>query len=300
MAAGTTPAHRASWSGLAGHSEQATVGILGVPFDNAASFRRGAAAAPAKIREITPHIAPVTETGQLLKGLRICDYGDVAPDLNWERYFATVTTRALETLQHPFALFLGGDHSVTIPLVKAFSRHQPPGTLGVLHLDAHTDLMDTFEGHQWSHACTARRVLENPNIDPRHLVFVGIRSWLEAELDFLSEHQEIGVYSAREVFLQGIPKIAAAVVDQLQGVDALYLTLDIDCLDPAYAPGTGTPEAGGLSTRDLLEFLRVIFAQLPVRALDIVEVSPPLDHQDMTSLAAIKVIYETFGWVLDK
>jgi agmatinase len=290
------PAHRQLWSGLCSDAPDAEVGILGVPFDGAASFRKGASLAPAKIREITPHVAPVTEEGCPLAGLRVRDYGDVSPDLDWERYFAAVKERATQVLAHPLALFLGGDHSVTIPLTAAFSRAMD-GTLGVLHFDAHPDLADEFEGHRWSHACTERRVLELSNVEPRHLAFVGLRSWLEEELAFLGAHPEIGVHTAREVYRRGIEAVAEDVTTQLQDVDAVYVTLDVDGLDPAYAPGTGTPEAGGPSTRELLELLRVIFARLPVRALDVVEVSPPLDRADVTLFAAIKVIYEVFGWV---
>jgi agmatinase len=267
-----------------------------VPFDNATSFRKGAAFAPAKIREITPHLAPVTEEGRRLAGLRVRDYGDVSADLHWERYFATVEAQAAQVLGHPLALFLGGDHSVTIPLTAAFSR-AVTGRFGVVHFDAHPDLADEYEGHRWSHACTERRVLELPNIEPRHLAFVGLRSWMDGELSFLAAHPEIGVHTARDVYRRGIYAVAGDVVAQLGDVDAVYLTLDIDGLDPAYAPGTGTPEAGGLSTRELLELLRVIFARLPVRALDVVEVAPPLDCADVTSFAAVKVIYEVFGWV---
>ncbi len=290
------PAHRQLWSGLASDDPAAEIGVLGVPFDNATSFRKGASAAPAKIRHLTPHVSAGTEDGYRLAGLRVCDYGDVFVDLNWERYFATVETQAAQVLRHPFALFLGGDHSVTIPLAAAFSR-AVTGRFGLLHFDAHPDLMDEFEGHRWSHACTDRRVLELPNIEPRHLVFVGLRSWVDDEVAFLAQHPEIGVHTARDVYRRGVEVVAQEVVAQLHDVDAIYLTLDIDGLDPAYAPGTGTPEAGGLSTRQLLELLRVVFARLPVRAMDIVEVAPPLDFSDITSAAAVKVIYEVFGWV---
>ena len=294
------PAHRQPWSGLCSDDPAAEIGILGIPFDNGTSFRKGAALAPAKIREITPHIAPVTEEGHRLAGLRIRDYGDVSGDLNWERYFATVEARAVEVLcHHPLSIFLGGDHSVTIPLAAAFSQ-AVPGKFGVVHFDAHPDLADEYEGHRWSHACTERRVLELPNIAPRHLAFVGLRSWLDEELAFLNAHPEIGVHTARDVYRRGVGSVAEDVVIQLQGVDAVYFTLDIDGLDPAYAPGTGTPEAGGLSTRELLEFMRVIFARLPVRALDIVEVAPPLDCAGITTFAAAKVIYEVFGWVEER
>ena len=217
-------------------------------------------------------------------------------DLNWERYFAAVKARAAQALRHPFALFLGGDHSVTIPLMAAFSR-TVTGRFGVVHFDAHPDLMDEFEGHRWSHGCTERRVLELPNVEPQHLVFVGLRSWIGDELTFLAEHPEIGVHTARDVYRRGVEAVAQDVVAQLEGVEAVYFTLDIDGLDPAYAPGTGTPVGGGLSTRELLELLRIVFARLPVRAMDVVEVAPPLDGADITSVAAIKVIYEVFGWL---
>ena len=290
------PAHRRVWSGLATDEADAQVGVMGVPFDNATSYRRGAAFAPASIRGLTPHVAPFTEEGEPLEGLRICDYGDVPADLDWERYFASVEARAARVLRHRFALFLGGDHAVTIPLASALSS-SVEGKVGVVHFDAHLDLAGEFEGHRWSHACTERRVLELPNVASRHLACVGIRSWMGDEARFVAAHPEIGIYSARDIHSQGADAIAMGVVAQLQGVDAVYFTCDIDGLDPAYAPGTGVPEAGGPSTRELLEILRVLFARLPVRAMDIVEVSPPLDPSDITVAAAVKLIYEVFGWI---
>jgi len=288
--------HREVWSGLASEDADADVGVLGVPFDNAASFRKGTAQAPAIIRAITLHVAPATEDGKQLSGLRVRDYGDVPTDLNWERYFGSVEAMAEEALRHPFALFLGGDHSVTIPLFNAFSK-SVSGRLGYIQFDSHPDLIDEFEGHRWSHGCTARRVLEIPSIEPRDVAFVGIRSWLREELEFVEAHQGIRVHSARDVHQRGIEVVARDVVSQLEDVDAVYFSLDIDGLDPAYAPGTGTPEAGGPSTRELLDLLSIVFAGLPVRALDVVEVCPPIDHADITSVAAIKIIYEVFGWV---
>lgn len=292
-----TPAHRRLWSGLSGgDSQSARVGILGVPFDGASSFRKGSSFAPARIREITPHLSPISEEGRRFDSLRVVDYGDVPIDLDWPRYFTAVRSRAAAALRHPFALFLGGDHSVTIPLFQAFSQ-VVGGPVGMLHIDAHADLMDSFEGHRWSHACTARRVLEYPGISPENMVFVGLRSWLAEELDYLAAHPSIGVHRAIDVYRTGIQAVAEAVAGQLAGVKALYVTLDIDALDPAHAPGTGTPEAGGLTTREVLELLRVVFERLPVRAMDVVEVSPPLDHSDITAQAALKVIYEVFGWL---
>ncbi len=293
------PAHRRSWSGLCNDDSAAEIGILGVPFDNATTFRKGAALAPTQIRKITPHTAPVTEEGYRLEGLRVCDYGDVSIDLNWERYFATVEAQATQALRHPLALFLGGDHSVTIPLTAAFNKTVAE-PFGVVHLDAHLDLVNEYVGHPWAHACTGRRVVELPNVEPRYVAFAGIRSWLDEELAFLEAHPEIGVHTARDIYRRSVETVAEDMVAQLQDVDAVYVTLDIDILDPAYAPGTGTPEAGGLSSRELFELLRIIFARLPVRALDIVEVAPPLDCNDITSFAAVKAIYEVFGWMKEK
>jgi agmatinase len=113
------PSHRRAWSGLKSSDPEAEIGVLGVPFDRASSFRKGSAFAPRRIRELAPHIAPATEEGVSLSGLRIFDYGDVASDVDWQQYFGTVEERAARVLRHPFSLFLGGDHSVTIPLTRA-------------------------------------------------------------------------------------------------------------------------------------------------------------------------------------
>lgn len=292
------PAHRDLWSGLTSLDPDAEVGVLGVSFDGAVCYRKGASFGPARIRELTPHLANCAEEGQPLT-LRVRDYGDVPPDLEWSRYFEAVEERAGEALRHSLALFLGGDHSVSIPLMRAFDQVMG-GTFGVVHFDAHPDLFDTYDGHHWSHACTERRALELPGLDPQHLVFVGLRSICAEEWGYLNRHPEIAYYTARQCYRRGIEAVAEAVVERLQDVRAVYLTLDIDGLDPAYAPGTGTPEGGGLSTRDLLELVRDIVRELPVRAMDVVEVAPPLDHADMTSFAALKVIYEAWWAVQEK
>jgi len=292
----TSPDYHGLWSNLTTDSASADIAILGVPFDGATSYRKGASFAPARIREITPFIAPSTEEGAWIKDITVKDYGDIKGDLNWERYFGKVEAAASQALTHPFALFLGGDHSVSIPLHKAFSK-AINGPIGVIQFDAHLDLADTFEGHHWSHACTARRAMELPNAAPERLAFVGIRSWMHDELDYLHAHPQVKVHPARQVAQRGMQAVADDMIAQMRGAEAIYFTLDIDGLDPAHAPGTGTVEAGGLAMRDLLELLRAVFKNLPVRAMDIVEVSPPLDHNDITSLAAIRVIYEVFGFI---
>lgn len=291
-----TPEHRSVWSGMNTGEKDAKAGILGIPFDGSVSFRKGASLAPSKIRSLSPHVDRITEEGEILTDMSICDYGNVDRDLNWQRYFTTVQKRASDVLEHPFSIFIGGDHSVTIPLHAAYCEKYG-NNVGIIQLDAHTDLMSEYEGHIWSHACTARRAIEDLNVPPENYTFIGIRSYVEEEVQYLKKHPEIVVHSARDVYTQGIQSVAEAVIQEMKHLDHIYLSLDIDCLDPAFAPGTGTPEAGGLQTRELLVCLRLLFAELPINAMDIVEVSPPLDTSDITSIAALKVIYEVLGWL---
>ena len=289
--------NRGLWSSLISQDNDAEIGVLGVPFDKPVSWRWGTRHAPQRIRSITPYLAFVTEEGITLK-VRVKDYGDMESDLNWERFFDATEASAAEIIrsQHKLAFFLGGDHSVGIPLFKAFAKSFA-GPVGYSQFDSHADLADYHEGHAWSHANTARRNLEQPNFSPFHLAFVGLRSFLTEEVDYYAAHPEIGWHTARSVYQRGIEAVARDVIAQMKGVEAVYMSLDIDGIDPSCTPGTGTPEHGGPTTRECLEFLRLIFAELPIKVMDLVEVSPPLDISDVTSLAALKVMYEVFGFV---
>lgn len=292
--------HRALWSGMNTQDDDAEIGVLGIPFDGAVSWRTGARLAPARMRDISPHIDYSTEEGEIIT-MRVKDYGDMESDLDWARFFDSTEQVASQMMQgqHKLAFFIGGDHSVGIPLFKAFSKTHS-GKVGYIQFDSHADLADEFEGHKWSHACTARRNVEQPNLSPDDMAFVGLRAFLTEEIAYHNEHPKMGWHTARSVYTRGIDAVARDVVAQLRDVDAVYMSLDIDGIDPSCTPGTGTPEHGGPSLRECLEFLRVIFAELPVKAMDIVEVSPPLDIADVTSLAALKVMYEVFGFVQSK
>ena len=277
-------------------TDDAHVLLLGVPFDGGASAGRGAAAAPDRIREASRIVSAITEEGHIFKALKMKDEGDVPLDLDWARYFKKVEDKAFDLLQQgKFCLFLGGDHSVTIPLEIAFARAFSQEKVGIIHFDSHPDIALEYDGHCWSHACTQRRALEQPNVDPAGLTYLGIRSYMEDELEFLSAHPEIRVLGAREIYLRGVDFALKEVKERYQGYDAIYMTIDIDVLDPAFAPGTGTPEAGGLTTRELMELVRGMVEALPVKAVDLVEVAPPLDQSDITTWAALKIIYEILG-----
>ncbi len=293
-----TPSYNVPWAGMNLAGDDADIGVLGVPWDNATSNRRGAAEAPANIRRCIACADPFTEDGDVI-ALSLKDYGDVPRDLDWARYFEHVAERARHALHHRFALFLGGDHSVGIPIIRAMSAavSEP---FGILHIDAHADLEDEFEGSRWSHACTARRALENANVHSDGYVYVGLRAPIDDDIRFLAEHPEIQVHSMRAIIDRGIPAVATDVIARLSAFKQVYITLDVDALDPAYAPGTGTPNAGGMTTRELLSLLRRVVPALNIRAMDIVEVAPPLDHADITSWLAVKVIFEMFGMLQTK
>jgi agmatinase len=290
-----TPSSNNAWAGMNLAGAQADIGVLGIPWDNAASYRRGAADAPAAIRRSIACADPFSEEGQRITA-SLCDYGDVPRDLDWPRYFADVGECAKTVLTHRFALFLGGDHSVSIPLMQAMSE-QTKQPFGVLHIDAHADLEEEYEGSRWSHACVARRALEQANVPMDGYVFVALRAAIDEDVHFLAEHPAIQVHSMRSITRRGIPAVAQDVITHLSRFQQVYITWDVDSLDPAYAPGTGTPNAGGLTTRELLDFLWRVIPALNVRAMDIVELSPPLDHANITTWAVIKVIFEVFAMI---
>ncbi|MFO7952623.1 MAG: agmatinase [Bacillota bacterium] len=270
--------------------------IMGIPFDGAVSSARGAAEAPSRLRRLSVNTPPVSEEGLDLRRLVISDRGDATLNPEEGNYFNKVAAEALGLFKTgKFSLFLGGDHSVTIPLGKAFTDCYKPKQVGMIHLDAHCDLMDSYQGNRWSHACPQRRFLEHDNVFSNNLALVGIRNYEVEEIEFLRKNPSITVINSRQFYLRPHQDIQHQVIKAMQGLDAVYLSLDIDVLDPAYAPGTGVPEAGGLTTREVIEFVRGIMLNLPVKAMDLVEVAPPLDHSDITSWSAIRIVYETFA-----
>lgn len=290
-----------NWCGICSEQPaEAEISLMGIPFDGGASQGKGAALAPDHIRQLAAFFMPcATDDWKLIRDDLIYDFGDVEVDLNWEATFQRVEDEAYKMMKAGnFNLFIGGDHSVTIPLHKAFKRYEKEkkadAKIGIIHFDAHFDLCDFFEGHKWSHGNTERRALEEI-IEPKDLAFLGIRAAEPDELEVINAHPEITVLSATDVFRHGYQSAFDQLQRKFAGYDALYFTLDIDVLDPAYAPGTGTPAAGGISARELIELVRLILAKLPVKSMDIVEVSPPLDVNDITSWAAIRIIQEVIS-----
>ena len=186
-------------------------------------------------------------------------------------------------------IILGGDHSISIPVFQAQCQRYNGQRLGVLWVDAHPDLCDMFTGSKLSHACVLRRALEF-GIEPQEVCLVGVRSWEDQEIDLI-ETGGLNVYTAANVAERGMRSVASSVYSKLSDCDAVHISLDIDCLDPAFAPGTGIPDSGGLTSREVLTLIKSLRG-LPLVGLDVVEVSPPIDPSEATVFAALKIIME--------
>lgn len=309
---------RHPWGGLAdpAATHPADLLILGLPYDGGACWRPGAAEAPRRLREISVTSPAISEDGYVVSpsALRVRDLGDLAQrasdlaeepgDGAREGYFVRIEREAEAALRPPvrgsktFLLSIGGDHSVTIPLVRGFGRAFPEG-FGLVVLDAHPDLFDTYDGSRLSNACPIRRALETEGLAPEHLLILGTRSYNALELELMKE-RGIRFVPAREIDRMGVDATVALARQRMAGVGSVYLTLDIDVADPSCAPGTGVPVAGGLSSRQLLDLTRGLLEALPVRAMDLVEVAPPLDPTDSTIFLALQIVFETLAALAKK
>jgi agmatinase len=266
-----------------------TFTVMGIPFDGLASARKGAAQAPAYIRNWTHQISPFTEDRTCLTDLSVYDLGDFPINDPATDYDAIA--EVIAKLPN-IPVILGGDHSIAIPILKAQRQRYANKRLGILWVDAHPDLCDEFNGSRLSHATVLRRGLDY-GIQQKDICLVAVRSWEMQEMDLI-ENGKLNVYPMPMIADLGIEKIAHKVWRHLSKCDAVHISLDIDCLDPAAAPGTGTPEPGGMTMREVLHLLKSLEG-LPLVGLDVVEVAPPLDPSESTVFAAIKVIMEFMG-----
>jgi agmatinase len=265
---------------------EADFSVIGVPYDGAACSRKGAALGPDRIRFWSTHLTPFSEDRTRLGDIRVVDLGDL-PIANQEEDFELVRQRVASLPNIP--IVLGGDHSISIPVLQAQRERYKGQRLGLLWVDAHPDLCDVFTGSRLSHACVLRRALEF-GYDPAEVCLVGLRSWEDQEIDLI-EKGGLNVYTAADVAERGMKRIASSVRSKLSDCDAVHISLDIDCLDPAFAPGTGIPDSGGLTSREALTLIKTMEG-LPLVGLDLVEVSPPIDPSEATVFAALKVIME--------
>src|SRR5829696_4491577 len=255
---------------------RADVAILGVPFDSGVSYRPGARFGPGHIRAASKLLRPYHPALEVEPFARqqVADAGDVAANPFDIPEALTAIETAVTELRSTAATVLtfGGDHTIALPILRSINRDYGP--LAVLHFDAHLDTWDTYFGAPYTHGTPFRRAFEEGLLAEERSIHVGTRGPLYARTD-LSDDASMGfrVIPAIDLEAQGPAGVAERIRDRV-GDAPVYISIDVDVLDPAYAPGTGTPEAGGLSSRELLGILRGL-AKSPIVSGDIVEVSPP-------------------------
>jgi agmatinase len=268
--------------------------VYGIPFDTATSYRTGPRFGPEAIRSASALLRPYNPEldVNVVETLSIADYGDVpvSPG-DTERTYGQVE-EALAPLVEAgvFPLALGGDHSITLAELRALAPKHGP--LALVQLDAHGDTWEEYFGQRFFHGTTFKRALEEKLIDPKASVQAGLRGSLYGAED-IDSARALGftVLSCDELRALG-PGVYADLVRERVGRRPVFLSFDIDVLDPAFAPGTGTPEVGGLSTAEALALLRAL-AGIDLAGADVVEVSPPYDGAgQQTALAAANVAYE--------
>ena len=283
------------WAGLADVPEGAAVTVAGIPYDGSAVYRKGAAQAPERIRWLSAVMPPVTEDGRLLTGLAVHDMGDLNAGSDIESGWTHVADRLAEVPADSLLTVMGGDHCTVIATLAAQARRHPD--LRLLWIDAHPDLCDFSRGGRWTCGCALRRALEVAGIAPDRVVIVGGRDYDPEEIDFIRDN-EVTLVGARD--LAGDPQSALKKITEALAGSEVHVSFDIDALDPAFAPGTEIPSAGGLSTRDALEVLHAVAAVATFVGLDVVELSPPFDNGNITTLAALKLIFEFWGMHQDR
>src|SRR6195256_2021124 len=279
------------WGGLAGGSpESADVVVAGIPYDGSAVYRKGAALAPQRIRSLSAAMPPVTEDGRLLTGLQVADLGDLDAGLEIEKGWTNVADRLAQVPPAALLTVLGGDHCTVISTLAAQVKRHPD--VVVLWVDAHPDLCEFSRGGRWTCGCALRRALDVSGLDPARVIIAGGRDYDPEELEFIAANGMLLV-SAQEL-ARDLTKAAEKIGARLAG-QKVHVSFDIDVLDPAFAPGTEIPSAGGISTRQALDLVRIATEGATLVGLDIVEVSPPFDSGDITTFAALKMIFEVWG-----
>jgi agmatinase len=271
----------------------ADVAVLGVPFDSGVSYRPGARFGPGHIRASSKLLRPynpalaVEPFGQH----QVADAGDVAVNpFDLGEAIAQIQAASDDVRADGAKLLtIGGDHTIALPLLRSLARDH--GKIAVLHFDAHLDTWDTYFGAPYTHGTPFRRASEEGLLDLERCLHMGTRGPLYSGQDLEDDHL-LGFQVIRSDDYQsdGVASIVNRMRSRL-GDAPVYVSIDIDVLDPAHAPGTGTPEAGGLTSRELLNTLRSLVG-LNIIGADIVEVSPPYDHAEITGIAAAHVAYE--------
>jgi agmatinase len=280
---------------------QPDVAVIGAPWDGGVSYRSGARFGPRAVRtanyqppdwHLDLEVAPLEE-------LVVVDYGDAAcmPGMA-EPSHAAIRDRVHEVASRGIvAMVIGGDHSITWPSATAVAAAHAPGTVGIVHFDAHADTGSSPWGNLYSHGAPMRRLIESGAVPGRNFVQVGLRGyWPGPDTFAWMREQGMRWHRMDELVTRGVEAVIdQAIAEALDGPERIYLSIDIDVLDPGFAPGTGTPEPGGMQPVDLLRAIRRVVLSTEMVAMDVVEVSPPYDHADITAQNANRCLLEALS-----
>lgn len=276
------------------------VAILGVPHDSGTTYRPGTRFGPQGIRRISALYTPYNyEMGvDLREQIRLCDVGDIFTiPANNEKSFDQISKGVAHVFASgAFPIILGGDHSIGFPTVRGVCRHLGDKKVGIIHFDRHvdtqeTDLDERMHTTPWFHATNMA------NAPAENLVQLGIGGWqVPREGVKVCRERGTNVLTVTDICDMGLAAAARYAIERAtDGTDCVYISFDIDCIDAGFVPGTGWPEPGGLLPREALKLLELIVRNVPVCGLEVVEVSPPYDISDMTSLMAARVICDTMA-----
>ena len=273
--------------------DTADVAIVGVPFDSGVSYRPGARFGPGHVRESSRLLRPfnpATNTSPFASQ-QVVDAGDFSVNPFNIEVAITDIHKSYDQLAERVRriVTIGGDHTITLPILRSLSAKH--GRISVIHFDAHLDTWDSYFGADYTHGTTFRRASEEGLLDPEGCMHIGIRGPLYAAKD-LTTDKALGFQIFSSIEFQDLG-VAAAIEKMRARVESrpVYISIDIDVLDPAHAPGTGTPEAGGVTSRELLSVVRAT-AGMNIIGADVVEVAPAYDHAQLTGIAASHIVYE--------
>lgn len=274
------------------------VAIVGAPWDDSTTNRPGARFGPRALRALAygPGTYHLDLGVELFEHLEVVDFGDaLCPHGRVEAAHGNIRQRVAEVAGRGIIpVVLGGDHSITWPAATAVAEARGWGRIGIVHFDAHADTADSIEGNLASHGTPMRRLIESGAVPGKNFVQIGLRGyWPPAETFEWMREQQMRWHRMQEVWERGLPAVMEdAVAEALEEADGIYLSLDIDVLDPGFAPGTGTPEPGGLSPADLLRAVRKLALETPIVAMDVVEVAPAYDWAELTVNNAHRAVLE--------
>ncbi len=280
--------------------EDYQVAVVGVPFDSGVTYRPGARFGPSAIRQGSRLLRPYNPALDVspFAGVQVVDAGDVAAnpfDIDQAMRQVEAGVRELSADGRDVVV-LGGDHTIALPVLRALKAQHGP--IALVHFDAHLDTWDTYFDAPYTHGTPFRRAWEEGLLLEGHTMHVGVRGSLYSPQDLIDDAgMGFSVVHARDMDRLGVDRVVEMVRERV-GEAPVHVSIDIDVLDPGFAPGTGTPEAGGLTSRELLGIVRG-FAGVNVVGADVVEVAPAYDHAEITAIAAANLAYEycsVFAW----